>query len=86
MQEKGFIMMYLPPASSHLNPVELVWSLFKRLWRKELIQKGIKTTDELSAKQIRDLIPKVLSKLKASSVKKLRNGISAELMHKAWND
>ena len=29
-------VLFLPPYSSELNPIELVWSLMKRQWRKEL--------------------------------------------------
>ena len=31
---------YLPVASSELNPIELVWSVFKHWWRELVAEKG----------------------------------------------
>ena len=30
--EVGLDMLYLPPYASELNPIELVWAAFKRVW------------------------------------------------------
>ena len=32
----GFKMLFTPPTCSDYNPIELMWSLFKRQWRKTL--------------------------------------------------
>lgn len=36
-QELRCILLFLPPSSSTLNPIETVWSHVKRLWRRKLL-------------------------------------------------
>ena len=36
IKEKGITVMYLPPSSSVLNPIELCWGIFKRRLGKSL--------------------------------------------------
>ena len=39
-------LLFLPPASSILNPIESVWSLMKREWRKKLVVTSPKNMSE----------------------------------------
>jgi hypothetical protein len=86
IEDHGFIIEFLPPYSSHLNPIELVWALFKRLWRRELLMKGDKVQGEYTAPQIRAMIPGVLNKIKLNSLKNLKLGTSAKVLEKAWRE
>ena len=35
---KGFTLLFMPPYSSPLNPIERVWAIFKQKWSKYLAQ------------------------------------------------
>lgn len=32
LQEPGFVLLFLPPYSPNLNPIERVWKLLRKLW------------------------------------------------------
>jgi transposase len=36
LEEKNVNLLYLPPSSSAMNPIEHVWAIFKREWSKVL--------------------------------------------------
>ena len=40
LQEKSYIVHFLPPYSSELNPIETVWALLKQQWGKTLTSQG----------------------------------------------
>ena len=40
---KGYVVSFLPPYSSELNPIETVWSLMKREWGKILLSQEFET-------------------------------------------
>ena len=35
----GITPLFIPPVSSPLNPIEEVWALFKRRWRRRLVER-----------------------------------------------
>ena len=43
-QEPGFVLLFLPPYSPQLNPIERVWKLLRKLW---LHNRHFPTLDEL---------------------------------------
>lgn len=45
-QEPGFVLLFLPPYSPQLNPIERVWKLLRKLW---LHNRHFPTLDELIA-------------------------------------
>lgn len=44
-QAPGFVLLFLPPYSPQLNPIERVWKLLRKLW---LHNQYFKTLDELA--------------------------------------
>jgi len=44
MQEPHFVLLFLPPYSPQLNPIERVWKLLRKLW---LHNRYFPTLDEL---------------------------------------
>ena len=36
LEEKNINLLFLPPSSSAMNPIEHVWAIFKREWSKVL--------------------------------------------------
>lgn len=48
LKDSGYRTLFLPPSSSHLNPIETTWSWFKNLWRKEVLADGDLVTTSLA--------------------------------------
>ena len=49
----GFRLLFTPPTCSDFNPIEIMWSLFKRHWRKTLWDPEIFVTPENMEKYMR---------------------------------
>ena len=85
MKTEGVKLLFMPPASSHLNPVERVWSQVKRIWQKKLLEIGINESRDYTIHQIRELIPGVVRKIKPNSIKRLRIGPTGTVLMGAWD-
>lgn len=51
LQEKQYVMAFLPPYSSELNPIEHIWSVMKNEWGKVLF------SQEFEARMLRNSRP-----------------------------
>ena len=40
-RDLGLDLLYLPPTSSFFNPIETIWSIVKKKWRKMILKEGI---------------------------------------------
>ena len=43
LAEKQYVVLFLPPYSSDLNPIEQIWGIMKREWRKSLLSQEFET-------------------------------------------
>ena len=41
MEEFGVELLFLPPASSVMNPIETLWAVIKRRWRQKLLMTDV---------------------------------------------
>ena len=53
--EKNYILHYLPPYSSELNPIERVWALMKRSWGQALTSEDFERRMIYLSKPLKDL-------------------------------
>lgn len=53
--EKNYILHYLPPYSSELNPIERVWALMKRRWGQALTSEDFERRMIYLSKPLKDL-------------------------------
>lgn len=49
-RNKGIKLLFTPPTDSELNPIEKMWSLFKRQWRNILLDPDV-TINERNAEE-----------------------------------
>ena len=66
-------MLFLPPQSSTLNPIEQVWSIFKREWSVRLL-KATDYTKRLSMDEAKEPLWEVLDGLSGPSMRSLASG------------
>ena len=71
LDQNSIKMMYLPPYSSPLNPIEHVWAAFKTLWRKKMARQFDKFPDS----NIERLVTQVMDEVKTTP--RLLNSITA---------
>ena len=62
LEEHGINILFLPPYSSPLNPIEHVWAAFKALWRKRMARQFDKCPQE----NIEQLVGEVLDMVRIS--------------------
>ena len=41
LQDQGAELLFLPPATSIMNPIETLWAIIKRRWRQELVTTNV---------------------------------------------
>ena len=55
----GIHLEFLPPTASELNPIERMWSYFKRRWRQKLYNPAYHITSENTVEYIEQTLEEV---------------------------
>jgi len=62
LEEHGINILYLPPYSSPLNPIEHVWAAFKTLWRKRMAR----TLSRVPQENLEQLVNEVMDEVQTT--------------------
>ena len=58
----GIEILFMPPTASELNPIERMWSYFKRRWRQKLYDPELTITNDNSIRFIEETLQEVAGK------------------------
>ena len=62
----GIEILFMPPTASELNPIERMWSYFKRRWRQKLYDPELTITDQNSIRFIEETLREVRQALEGT--------------------